>query len=82
MALKLVKFKDIKPEGNYIFRSDDYEIKLDITDGIQTVNDILEYFNMDKDDVEEYGGLEEAFDACEERMGDGWDYLEVYEVIS
>jgi hypothetical protein len=82
MTLQLVEFKDIKPEGKYIFRSDDFEIKLDITDGNQTIEDILEYFNMDEDDVEKYGGSIEAFQACEERMSDGWNYLEVYEVIS
>jgi hypothetical protein len=82
MKLVEVKFKDIKPEGQYIIKYDGEGNGMDVQNGTQTISDILDHFTMDEDDVEEYGGLEEAFEACDGRMGDGWDYLEVYEVIS
>jgi hypothetical protein len=82
MKLERVNFKEIKEESQYIVRNEDWEYDLEVYDGIGVVFHICQYFGIDEEDIEDYGGMENALDACEERMGDGWDRLEIYEVIS
>jgi hypothetical protein len=82
MKLERVNFKEIKDESQYIVRYEDWQSDLDIFDGIDVVFHICQYFGVDECEIEDYGGLENALDTCEERMGNGWDCLEIYEVIS
>jgi hypothetical protein len=82
MKLELVDFQDIKDESQYIVRYEDWENNLDAVNGIEARLAILKHCSIDEDEIGDYGGMESALDTCHERMGDGWEYLEVYEVIS
>ena len=60
-------------------------VGLFLTDGTNDVLLPIKYVPKNfeiGDEIEDYGGMESALDTCHERMGDGWEYLEVYEVIS
>jgi hypothetical protein len=82
MTLKLIDFKDIKDESQYIIRYEDWDNGLEVRNGEEARLAILKHCCIDEDEIEDYGGMENALDAYEERMGDGWEHLEVYEVIS
>ena len=82
MTLKLIDFKDIKDESQYIIRYEDWDNGLEVRNGEEARLIILKRCHIDEDEIEDYGGMENALDECEERMGDGWEHLEVYEVIS